>query len=238
MNRFVVTLSNQDIIKAIARETAKMSYPGSMSRGIKQVLKKNGKKAVEDFFVDEFDLFSIWKDPKKIAYNYDAYHEKWARDLAVFLKNHRPPVLGRNHANNPATVSTKFINTFMHQLMKYEQFRSLWKHLHLPLDSQVFKAFRKYEGISGAIKPILKIIKNKSAYAISYREYQNIQTKLQNFIAELNQKSQIQFNSRIELNLLLWADEGILFRDFMVKFKPKHRHGEWNLGPPVGKEIW
>ena len=26
--------------------------------------------------------------------------------------------------------------------------------------------------------------------------------------------------------------------ELMAKYKPKHRHGEWDLGGPVGKEIW
>lgn len=26
--------------------------------------------------------------------------------------------------------------------------------------------------------------------------------------------------------------------ELMAGFKPKHRHGEWDLGAPVGKEIW
>jgi antitoxin component of MazEF toxin-antitoxin module len=26
--------------------------------------------------------------------------------------------------------------------------------------------------------------------------------------------------------------------ELMTKYKPKHRHGEWDLGTPVGKEIW
>jgi antitoxin MazE len=26
--------------------------------------------------------------------------------------------------------------------------------------------------------------------------------------------------------------------ELMAKFKPEHRHGEWDLGEPVGKEIW
>jgi antitoxin component of MazEF toxin-antitoxin module len=26
--------------------------------------------------------------------------------------------------------------------------------------------------------------------------------------------------------------------ELMAKFKPEHRHGEWDLGNPVGKEIW
>jgi antitoxin component of MazEF toxin-antitoxin module len=24
----------------------------------------------------------------------------------------------------------------------------------------------------------------------------------------------------------------------VAQFKPKHRHGEWDLGGPVGKEVW
>lgn len=26
--------------------------------------------------------------------------------------------------------------------------------------------------------------------------------------------------------------------ELMAQFKPEHRHGEWDLGGPVGKEIW
>jgi antitoxin component of MazEF toxin-antitoxin module len=26
--------------------------------------------------------------------------------------------------------------------------------------------------------------------------------------------------------------------ELMAQFKPGHRHGEWDLGGPVGKEIW
>jgi antitoxin component of MazEF toxin-antitoxin module len=26
--------------------------------------------------------------------------------------------------------------------------------------------------------------------------------------------------------------------ELMAKFKPEHRHPEWDVGPPVGKEIW
>jgi predicted RNase H-like HicB family nuclease len=26
--------------------------------------------------------------------------------------------------------------------------------------------------------------------------------------------------------------------ELMAGFKPEHRHGEWDLGGPVGKEIW
>jgi len=26
--------------------------------------------------------------------------------------------------------------------------------------------------------------------------------------------------------------------ELMAQYKPKHRHGEWDLGGPVGKEIW
>lgn len=26
--------------------------------------------------------------------------------------------------------------------------------------------------------------------------------------------------------------------ELMAGFKPRHRHGEWDLGRPVGKEIW
>jgi antitoxin component of MazEF toxin-antitoxin module len=30
----------------------------------------------------------------------------------------------------------------------------------------------------------------------------------------------------------------IKLSELMADFKPKHRHGEWDLGGPVGNEIW
>jgi len=26
--------------------------------------------------------------------------------------------------------------------------------------------------------------------------------------------------------------------ELMANFKPEHRHGEWDLGGPVGREVW
>jgi len=26
--------------------------------------------------------------------------------------------------------------------------------------------------------------------------------------------------------------------ELMAQFKPEHRHGEWDLGAPVGREVW
>ena len=26
--------------------------------------------------------------------------------------------------------------------------------------------------------------------------------------------------------------------ELVARFKPQHRHGEWDLGKPVGKEVW
>jgi antitoxin component of MazEF toxin-antitoxin module len=26
--------------------------------------------------------------------------------------------------------------------------------------------------------------------------------------------------------------------ELMAQFKPEHRHGEWDLGGPVGREVW
>ena len=30
----------------------------------------------------------------------------------------------------------------------------------------------------------------------------------------------------------------IKLSQLVAQFKPKHRHGEWDLGGPVGREIW
>jgi hypothetical protein len=64
----------------------------------------------------------------------------------------------------------------MHQLMKYEHFKPLWRHLHLPLDSRVFDSLRGIKGTAAG--ELRELIDDRSAYALSYEEYAQVQSKL------------------------------------------------------------
>jgi len=194
------SLTNSDFLRTVAIETAKMSYPGSMSRGRKPVVIKNAKDKIERYFVDNFDLKTIWRKLGEVADNYDKSHKQWAERLGSFLER---DCLG-NPDNTPATVAAKFIDTFMHQLMKYERFRPLWPHLHLPLDSRVLNMFSRIDESEAMELVRPKIGDHKTAYTIPYETYAEIQTTLWAFIAELNRRPnvEVRFCSRIELNWL------------------------------------
>ena len=138
-------LTGKELSRQIGVETARMSYPGSMSRGAKQIVK----------------------------------------------------------------AGTKFLNTFMHQLMKYKRAHPLWQKLHLPLDSRVFQSFRHISVTSPAIREIITCIGEKTAYSISRKDYKFIQENLLKYIKELNSRpgSEFKVTSRIELNYLWLLNE-------------------------------
>jgi hypothetical protein len=166
-------LTKQELLKQIAHETAKMSYPGSMSRGPKQVVKSGTKAKLEDYFAVKFPLYEIWDNASHISDQYNAWHEHHTKEIGRFLK--REQCLGNPNGNEFA-VSAKFLNTFMHQLMKYEWARPLYRQLHLPLDTRVFKTFRLINSL--AIAKIISCIGTNTAYSISYKDYKFIQNTL------------------------------------------------------------
>ena len=53
-------LTDMMLLEKIARETARMSSPGSMGRGKKQIVRKGAKKALEEFFVTCFPMRTLW----------------------------------------------------------------------------------------------------------------------------------------------------------------------------------
>ncbi len=51
----------------------------------------------------------------------------------------------------------------------------------------------------------------------------------------------IQLGTTIDMDSIGIPKSGIKrlkLAELMAKFEPKHRHGEWKLGEPVGCEIW
>jgi len=197
-------LTIQELLKQIACETARMAYPGGMSRGRGAVVNGGTKELLELFFMGEFPLETIWTNRNAVAQNYDTWHDAQATAMGNYLADHG---CIPNQANNKYLVAAKFLNTFMHQLMKYERFRPLWRHLHLPLDARVFQAFQKLLNDypeSTVLGDINARIDGQRAYEISADDYRFIQKELLAFIGYLNRRpnAEFQITSRIELNLL------------------------------------
>jgi hypothetical protein len=192
--------SRKHYLKAVARETAKMSYPGRMGG----IVRAGTKKAVEEFFVQRFPLEEIWDDSPKLALNFDNWHAEEVTSLGRYLNNRK---LIKRKQDRSEAVAAKFLNTYLYQLMKYDACRPLWKQLHLPLDKRVLVALGslKRQMKSHALSQVSDAL-NKPPYSITLSEYKDVQRALFGLISELNNRprSEVKMKSRIELNLL-WA---------------------------------
>lgn len=191
----IVPISLDELLKKIACETARMSYPGSMSRGKKPVVAKGTKAELEKYFTSTFPMQEVWSSASTVAMSYDSWHAARTEEVAKVIQNHV------SAHNNSKGVAAKFLNTFMHQLMKYEACRPLFPVLHLPLDRRVFEALLRLSS------PTLNQVQEKlscSPYALPYDEHMNIQKALTSFIEELNERQNLEFTlkSRIDLNWL------------------------------------
>ena len=78
---------------------------------------------------------------KQIA-NYDGWHITRVNCLSQVIEdgNYR-----QDNNDTSLALSAKLVNTFMHQLMKYDRFRYLYRGLHLPLDRTVFQRLCRAE---------------------------------------------------------------------------------------------
>lgn len=194
---------DEEYFKAVARETARMSYPGRMGG----ILEKGTKEKVERYFEEKFPLKQLWDHASEEAYRFDDLHQKIAIELAGFLDEKK---CLKKESDKSEAVAAKLLNTFMYQLMKYEPCRPLWRMLHLPLDRMMLNALSNLD--SPSLFPISKIITayKEKPYQITYiNEYKPIQNALRHLIEELNKQSDIEYKltSRIQLNLL-WVGKG------------------------------
>ena len=172
-----------------------MSYPASMSRGIKPIVAQHTKKEVEAYFVTNFPINDIWDSKSRALRDFDAWHAEQVHALAAKIKS---KVL---YGNQPSAVAAKFINTFLHQLTKYETARPLVPLLHVPLDSRVFAKLRTLK--SPALISFKAELKG-SPYKLEYIRHQEIQQALLLVLSELNKRKGAiyKFSTRIELNWL------------------------------------
>ncbi len=185
-------LSKREYLERIARETARMSWPGHMN-----MVDAGTKEKLETFFVDTFPLEDLWNG-KSVAYtDYDRWHKKQTQDMSKHVVENKLKREKKQYCAD--AVSAKFLNTFMHQLMKYGEFRGLYKYLHLPLDSKVL--------------PLLNKKLNRRdccAYTMDYVAYAKIQNDLWAVVEDYNKQLEgtgIKLRSRIDLNTILWAGE-------------------------------
>lgn len=185
-------------IESMTRETARMSYPSSMSRGRRPLVKGGTKNAAEQFFVDSSHVQKMLAGSIK-PHQYGAWHRAVSEQLASSLGSKVHRKITR------VGVANKLLDTFMHQAMKYEVVRSNWAMLYLPLDRVVFNCLRSVD--SRALAIVHQEL-TKNSYELTYDEYLSVQKALTAWCKELNARSGMTFKitSRIELNWI-WARE-------------------------------
>jgi len=194
----------KEFLKAVAQETARMSFPGRMGG----VVRAGTKKAVEEYFVHRFPIEEIWDGAPQVAQRFDGWHRKWVRELGRHMVSRG---LIKKRKDRGEAVAAKFLNTYLHQLMKYQPCRPLWNQLHLPLDSRILEALwrLRQDTQSRALEQVEEILRSlrKRPYSATYSQYLRVQRALLNLLAELNgrPRNEVKLKSRIELNLL-WAE--------------------------------
>jgi len=188
-----------ELLKQIARETARMAYPGGMSRGRKhcQIVPKGTKKELEEYFAESFPIKKLRDSPPR---NYGRWHKNRVDEISQAI-----------NGNLRDAVAAKLLDTFMHQLMKWAQFRCLYRRLHLPLDRKVLGRFYRElkhedclvgEGFTNLVRDY-----KDSPYTLSYKDYMRIQNELWHVVTAWNRRlpQRLKLESRVELNCMLWA---------------------------------
>ena len=197
--------SKEELLTAFARETARMSYPGSMSRGKRQVVKKGTKEAIECYFTSKFLMKDVWErdDVATVKSEYDQWHGERTYEIAKKVECYKGAKENKSEA-----IAAKFLDTFMYHLMKFEKCRPLFKHQHLPLDRRVFYALRS-RNLSFPGKEEIQAIIRKGPYTTEYPEYKKVQKALYSLVKTINERLQLDptdaLISRVELNCFLWS---------------------------------
>ena len=199
----MIPKTKNELLKCIAKETAKVSYPGGMGRGRRQIVKKGCKKALVEYFECKFDLKILKKRMSRKRY------DKWHNNEVVNIRDKvlkKGNYLGQNHKKDGFAVAAKFLNTFMLALMKYEPFRHLYDKLHLPIDRKVFENLYRERNVWNTLRrheALIDLYRN-NVYAIKPAHYRTIQEMLLSFKVNINRTKPYRIE-RIELNCLLWS---------------------------------
>lgn len=166
------------------KEAAKAGYPGGMTRGkTRIVIKKNKEQVINFFGAGEFKI------PLQRTFEDD--HKKICSELSKILKLN--PI---RKQLNKETVAAKFVDTFLYQLTKFDEYYYLSKKLNLIIDNRVITKLRKIS--DNELKIFLDSYPN-SVYEATYHQYQDLQIQITEFI----QRSKNPFIlKKIDLNIL------------------------------------
>lgn len=178
--------NKEELKKAKFLETARAAYPGGMSMYGNGIVEAGNKKVVSLFFIS--NSFSIPRFE-----NFQQDHAEICKLLSkVILLNPKRKKLKEE------TVAAKFLDTFLYQLMKFEEYRNLWPKLHLIIDDRILKKLKQLKD-----EDLLQFLKSfpKSAYEADYSQYLGLQEKIQQFLEYTNSDF---FRNKIDLNFL-WA---------------------------------
>lgn len=193
------------LLQHIAMETANMASPGHflghVLKGEDKQKKKTKKKLIDFFSVSEkFPIGNLWHG-KVRPDCYKGWHKEQIENLSCVIRGHIISL--HNHQKRTAfAVAAKLLDTFMHQLMKYDRFRYLYKVLYLPLDRRALGKISQ-QHILGV--PVCQQLLDRAQeyqdnpYSMPSRCYYKIQKEL------INLSSDCGLKARIELNCLLWA---------------------------------
>jgi len=197
-------LSKKEYLEAIARETATMSFPRRMGG----ILEEGTKEAMEEYFVNEFPIEELWDGKGEVYKDYDGWHEEQTGKISKAVEEK----LKDPKEYDADTISAKILNTFMHQLMKFERFQNLYCRLHLPLDNQVLrhlnsKLGRKKHCALPQLKELIQKYLKEGTYTMDDTAYVSIQKGLWDVLEDYNHQLEgtgIKLQSRIDLNAILW----------------------------------
>jgi hypothetical protein len=205
----------EEYLREVAEETAKMSYPGHFSPPLCKNAKKGPKETVQRYFTGRVfirELTQLWRNrrqiPTRVAFN--EWHNKRVQELGRCLRR----CSHMRDGYNARAAARKLIDVFMHQLMKYQRFRRLYRFLYLPLDRQVCRALRRkrrededYGALNtDEVKELLD--GNRNPYNFEHADYLRIQEALLHVVRALQRDPRLAYRasitSRVDLNALLW----------------------------------
>lgn len=91
-NKAVCNLTKKEYLKTIARETARMSYPGRTSgtllRNNSNLHPEKAKDAIEKFFVSKFPIRKLWDRQVKRS-GYKKWHKQQVKALSGVIKKYK-----------------------------------------------------------------------------------------------------------------------------------------------------
>lgn len=168
------------------KEAAKAGYPGGMSMFGKGIVESGTKEIVIDFFSS--DKFKV---PSKN--NFTQMHSLICDELSKKIES---KLNKKRKKLQKKTIAAKFLDAFLYQLLKFEEYQYLRPKLNLIIDTTILPKIRKYN-----FKKLQQALENypTSAYEATYEQYQKLQVSISSFINDINNRF---IKNKIDLNYL------------------------------------